>query len=265
MLFGGTMKSKDIDRLADIVRTLCRRIEDPWEISRFQWLMIGLIELAREGKAFKALDVAFESNAYIAMEAEKARKQEKPAGTPFGIGTSAPSTPITFWTGYAQVKQESPKPVATIDQMRAAADAAMAHEDMVEWECDGCHKSVLLSEDDDNIRPAGWTSKLNENTGEPLYFCNECTNFGTHGSKQDDEPAHGMTDHELLVYLRDQFNEPAIDVERWSNGTFRLSVTGKSMDENYINDEFAWGATFREAMMDCIRRHGVKMKREQKQ
>lgn len=175
------MKNKDVDQLASIVKTLCREIEEPWAIARFHWLMIGLVELAREGKAFKALDIAFEASAYLVMEAEKTQKQEKPVGTPVGIGTSAPSTPITFEpTTHAWWQ----KPVATIDQMRAAADAAMAADDeLIEWQCDGCHKTTLIPDGDLHVTPPGWSEKFNEDTGELQHFCNECTSFGVPGDK----------------------------------------------------------------------------------
>ena len=75
-------------------------------------------------------------------------------------------------------------------------------------------------------------------------------------------PEHEMNDEELLAYLRDQFDEPTLDVELWSEGTFRVSVTQKEMDEHYINEEFAWGNTPRAALLNCIHRHGAMMKRE---
>lgn len=75
-------------------------------------------------------------------------------------------------------------------------------------------------------------------------------------------PESKMSADELLAYLRDQFDEPTLDVELWSEGTFRVSVTQQEMDKHYINDEFAWGKTPRAALLNCIHRHGKGMKRE---
>lgn len=180
------MKTKDVDALASIVKTLCRELEEPWAIGRFHYLMIGLIELAREGKAWKALDVAFETNAFLCEMAERADKEQKRAqpGTPVSIGTVAPA-----WTmpvggaermrihsdGYVQIRPEAPKPVATVEQMRAAADAAMAHdEEMDEYKCDSCHKVTLVPMDSGT--PKGWQPSDNPDGEE--YICNECHNFG---------------------------------------------------------------------------------------
>lgn len=184
------MKTKDVDQLASIVKTLCRELEEPWAIGRFHYLMIGLIELAREGKAWKALDVAFETNAYLCVMAEKAQKELKtheraeqlrndiaahPWSTPVDIRTTQPS-----FTGYVGIRNEAPKPVATVEQMRAAADAAMAHdEEMDEYKCDSCHKVTLVPMDSGT--PKGWQPSDNPDGEE--YICNECHTFGPkHGS-----------------------------------------------------------------------------------
>lgn len=167
------MKTKDVDALVSMVRELARALEDPWAIGRLHWVMLSLIELAREGKAYKALDVAFETNAYLCIMAEKAQKDLKAAqaGTSIGIGTVAP----TSVTGYVQVRPEAPKPVATVEQMRAAADAAMAHdEEMDEYTCDSCHKITLVPMDSGT--PKGWQPSDNPDGEE--YICNECQVFG---------------------------------------------------------------------------------------
>ena len=180
------MKTKDVDQLASIVKTLCRELEEPWAIGRFHYLMMGLIELAREGKPWKAVDVAFETNAYLCIMAERAEKEQKAqAGTRIGIvgeknvwwkagevniRTTQPSV-----TGYVGIRSEAPKPVATVEQMRAAADAAMAHdEEMDEYKCDSCHKVTLVPMDSGT--PKGWQPSDNPDGEE--YICNECHTFG---------------------------------------------------------------------------------------
>lgn len=190
------MKTKDVDALASAVKELSRALEDPWAIGRLHWVMLGLIELAREGKAWKALDVAFETNAYLCVMAEKAQKELKAAQTGTRIGivgeknvwwkagevnirTTQPSV-----TGYVGIRSEAPKPVATVEQMRAAADAAMAaDQELVEWTCDTCHKKTLTDPDAEQVLPIGWSTSTNLNTGEAVYTCNECQIFGPkHGS-----------------------------------------------------------------------------------
>jgi hypothetical protein len=188
------MKTKDVDALASIVKTLCRELEEPWAIGRFHYLMIGLVELAREGKAWKALDVAFETNAFLCEMAERAEKEQKarerteqlrndiaahPWSTPddIKIRTTQPS-----FTGYVQLRPEAPKPVATVEQMRAAADAAMAaDQELVEWDCSVCHKKTLT----DDFMPVGWARTLNSNTGDVQYTCVECQMFGIKVPKKE--------------------------------------------------------------------------------
>jgi hypothetical protein len=186
------MKTKDVDALVSMVRELARALEDPWAIGRLHWVMLSLIELAREGKAYKALDVAFETNAYLCIMAEKAQKELKAAqaGTRIGIvgeknvwwkdGEANIRTTQPSVTGYVQVRPEAPKPVATVEQMRAAADAAMAHDDeMDEYKCDSCHKVTLVPMDSGT--PKGWQPSDNPDGEE--YICNECHTFGPkHGS-----------------------------------------------------------------------------------
>lgn len=184
------MKTKDVDQLVSIVKTLCRELEEPWAIGRFHYLMMGLIELAREGKPWKALDVAFETSAFLCEMAERAEKEQKAqkaqAGTSIGIGTVAPAWNLgvermrIHSDGYVQIRPDAPKPVATVEQMRAAADAAMASDDeMDEYECDSCHKVTLVPMDSGT--PKGWQPSDNPDGEE--YICNECHNFGPkHGS-----------------------------------------------------------------------------------
>lgn len=176
------MKTKDLDHLASIVKTLCRELEEPWAIGRFHYLMMGLIELAREGKPWKAVDVAFETSAFLCEMAERAEKEQKAqAGTSIGIGTVAPAWNLgvermrIHSDGYVQVRPEAPKPVATVEQMRAAADAAMvADDEMDEYKCDSCHKVTLVPMDSGT--PKGWQPSDNPDGEE--YICNECHTFG---------------------------------------------------------------------------------------
>lgn len=75
-------------------------------------------------------------------------------------------------------------------------------------------------------------------------------------------PEDTMTDDELLVYLREQFDEPTLIVMLWRTGIYRASVRQDPNDIHYFNEEFPCGETRREALLDCIRVHGHMMKRE---
>lgn len=75
-------------------------------------------------------------------------------------------------------------------------------------------------------------------------------------------PEDSMTDDELLAYLREQFDEPTLSVEPWVEGLFHCFVIHDPEDCHYFNDERPHGNTPREALLDCIRVHGVMMKRE---
>lgn len=175
------MKKSDVRELRDIVRTLCKELEEtPWAIVRMETLMLGLIELARTKKPWVAVDVALtiqEELLKIADDGIDARRErEQDRGSPVGIGTTHPS-----FTGFTQLMPDAPRPAATVEQMRAAADAAMAaDEELTEWDCSVCHKKTLT---ESLITPIGWSRTLNSNTGEVQYACNECRKFGP---KQDD-------------------------------------------------------------------------------
>lgn len=158
------MKNRDVDSLACVVSELCRELDSPRAIGRLHWLMVGLVEMARTGKTWRALDVAFEANAFLVEMAETNRR---------AAGARASSLQ------YNRVSPVSvdapPKPAATIDQMRAAADAAMAADDeMDEYECDVCHKVTLVPLDSGT--PKGWTDSENPDGEE--YRCVECSTFG---------------------------------------------------------------------------------------
>jgi hypothetical protein len=180
-LGGNRMKTKDVDALVSMVRELARALEDPWAIGRLHWVMLGLIELAREGNAYKAIDVAFETSGYLCIMAEKAQKELKAAqaGTPVGSGTWWRATDVDIqttqpsYTGHVYLRPE-PKHAASVEDMqRAAAAAIAADEEMDEYECDVCHKLTMVPMDSGT--PKGWTIAGNPSGEE--YKCVECSNF----------------------------------------------------------------------------------------
>lgn len=69
--------------------------------------------------------------------------------------------------------------MATVEEMRAAVDAALASDaDLVDWECDGCHKTTFVGDDPDGqSKPSGWVERFNEKTSLYEHFCNECQFF----------------------------------------------------------------------------------------
>lgn len=185
------MKNKSIDCLHDMVGTLCRQIDDPTGLTHLYEVMVAVIELARTDRAWRAVNVANEVVHHLALMAEERGQElgsrmlaEDRESSAVGIGTVAPA-----WTmpvggvermrihsdGYVQLRHEAPKPVATVEQMRAAADAAMvADDEMDEYKCDSCHKVTLVPMDSGT--PKGWQPSDNPDGEE--YICNECHTFG---------------------------------------------------------------------------------------
>jgi len=159
------MKNKNVDCLHDMVGTLCRQIDDPSGLTHLYEIMVAVIELARTDRAWRAMVVASEVVHHLAIMLEE-RSQVAPAPVErFRIHAD----------GYGEVRPEPTRPVATIDQMRAAADAAMAaEEDMDEYTCDVCHKVTIVPMDSGT--PMGWTDSGNPD-GED-YRCVECSTFG---------------------------------------------------------------------------------------
>jgi hypothetical protein len=181
------MKNKSIDCLHDMVGTLCRQLDDPSGLTHLYEVMVAVIELARTDRAWRAVNVANEVVHHLARMAEE-RGQElgerllaEERGTPIGIGAVAPAWNLgvermrIHSDGYVQVHHDAPRPAATVEQMRAAADAAMvADEEMDEYECDSCHKATLVPMDSGT--PKGWQPSDNPDGEE--YICNECHTFG---------------------------------------------------------------------------------------
>ena len=188
------MKNKSIDCLHDMVGTLCRQLDDPSGLTHLYEVMVAVIELARTDRAWRAVNVANEVVHHLARMAEE-RGQElgdrllaEERGTPIGIGTVAPAWNLgvermrIHSDGYVQIRPEAPKPVATVEQMRAAADAALvADQELVEWDCSVCHKKTLT----DDFMPVGWARTLNSNTGDVQYTCVECQMFGIKVPKKE--------------------------------------------------------------------------------
>jgi len=181
------MKKHEVRRLEGIMEVLCHDLKgDPYALHRLAELILGCIDLTRNGKAWKATSIALETSARLASSLEQARAASRDAqrqdgsGSPVGIAWH----PIgverarVHADGYLQVHHDAPRPAATVEQMRAAADAAMAaDEEMDEYECDACHKTTLVPMDSGT--PKGWQPSDNPDGEE--YICNECHTFGSPG------------------------------------------------------------------------------------
>lgn len=186
------MKKKNIDVLHDRVCALCVQLrDDTGFLMHLNDLLYGVIELARTGKTVQALGVAREVASYLAeghsrsvhnaRQSAWAASMKAQPGSSVGIGTVAPAWNLgvermrIHSDGYVQVHHDAPRPAATVEQMRAAADAAMAaDEEMDEYECDSCHKTTLVPMDSGT--PKGWQPSDNPDGEE--YICNECHTFG---------------------------------------------------------------------------------------
>lgn len=173
------MKNRNIDCLHDMVGTLCRQIDDPSGLTHLYEVMVAVIELARTDRSWRAVSVAGEVVHYMARMAEE-RGQELGARMLAEERAPSASTRTTqpSFTGFVQLTPDAPRPAATVEQMRAAADAAMASdEEMDEYECDSCHKTTLVPMDSGT--PKGWQPSDNPDGEE--YICNECHTFGRPG------------------------------------------------------------------------------------
>lgn len=169
------MKKHEVRRLEGIMEVLCHDLKgDPYALHRLAELILGCIDLTRNGKAWKATSIALETSARLASSLEQARAASRDgSGSPVGTRTTQPS-----FTGFVQLTPDAPRPAATVEQMRAAADAAMAaDEEMDEYECDACHKTTLVPMDSGT--PKGWQPSDNPDGEE--YICNECHTFGRPG------------------------------------------------------------------------------------
>lgn len=188
------MKKKNIDVLHDRVCALCVHLrDDTGFLMHLNDLLYGVIELARTGKTVQALGVAREVASYLAeghSHAVRDARQKAWAesvkaqpGSRIGIvgdknvwwkagevniRTTQPSVAC-----YVGIRHDAPKPVATVEQMRAAADAAM--NDHIGWfVCTGCGKKTATA---DGKGPIGWV--FNAEVDGEVYKALCATCFGT--------------------------------------------------------------------------------------
>lgn len=183
------MKKHEVRRLEGLLESICHHLRDqPYALHSLETLLLGCIDLARTGNAWKATTIALEASSFLTDELVRT-KESRPS---FQTAVSA----------YTQVKCEPPRPVATVEQMRAAADKAMMTEDNT-YLCAGCGKKTLT----DGEKPLGWSFNV-EVDGEVYralcapcfgtgilkdYECNTC---GETTSSRQHPPPHWVADEE---------------------------------------------------------------------
>lgn len=184
------MKKHEVRRLEGLLESICHHLrEQPYALHNLETLLLGCIDLARTGNAWKATTIALEASSFMTHEFVRT-KESRPS---FQTGVSA----------YTQVKCEPPRPTATVEQMQAAADAAM--KDNIGWFiCTGCGKKTATA---DGKGPIGWVFNA-EVDGEVYkalcapcfgtgilkdYECNTC---GETTSSRQHPPPHWVADEE---------------------------------------------------------------------
>lgn len=167
------MKKKYVDGLHDRVCVLCAHMrEDTGFLMHLNDVLHGVIELARTGHTVEAMGVAREVASYLAEGYSRSvhDAQEKAWTTPTSDGNVRVNFTAPFKaSSYTNIRCEPPRPTATVEQMRAAADKAMMTEDNT-YLCAGCGQKTLT----DGEKPLGWHFNVNVRGGVYRALCNVC-------------------------------------------------------------------------------------------
>lgn len=184
------MKKKQLDNVHKIVCQLCATLrDDTVSLTRLSDLLDCVIELARTGHTLEAIAINREVMSFLAeghsCSVHQARQKawvdsvKAQPGSSIGsvgeknvwwkagevnIRTTQPSV-----TGYVGIRHDAPKPVATVEQMRAAADKAMMTEDNT-YLCAGCGQKTLT----DGEKPLGWHFNAEVHGGVYRALCGTC-------------------------------------------------------------------------------------------
>jgi len=184
------MKQKQLDNVHTLVCQLCATLrDDTVSLTRLSDLLDCVIELARTGHTIEAIAINREVMSFLAEGHSRSVHDARQKAWADSMRTATYTPPVA--NAYTQVKCEPPRPVATVEQMRAAADAAMAHdEEMDEYKCDsfgrkhedhigwfvcnGCGQRTATA---DGKKPLGWV--FNDQIDGKVYkaLCPPC--FGT--------------------------------------------------------------------------------------
>ncbi len=180
------MKKHEVRRLEGLLEGLCQHLRDqPYALHNLETLLLGCIDLARTGKAWKATTIALEASSFLTSALDRAKfdsTKSQAAQKPWwgNFVKAQPGSRIGI-VGDEQVwwkAGDAPRPVATVEQMQAAADAAV--KDHIGWfVCTGCGKKTATA---DGKGPIGWV--FNAEVDGEVYkaLCAAC--FGTGILKQ---------------------------------------------------------------------------------
>lgn len=158
------MKKHEVRRLEGLLESVCHHLRNqPYALHNLETLLLGCIDLARTDKAWEATTIALEASSFLTDELVRT-KESRPS---FHTAVNA----------YTQVKCEPPRPVATVEQMRAAADKAMMIEDNT-YLCASCGQKTLT----DGEKPLGWSFNVEVDGEVYRALCAPC--FGTGILKQ---------------------------------------------------------------------------------
>lgn len=189
------MKKHEVRELRALAIDLCKDLsEKPWAIARLEKLLLGCIDLTRQGKAWKATTIALEASSFLTSALDRAKLDSVRSQTAQKPWWVQPRVDLNY------------RPVATTEQMQAAADAAMKNPPAV-FECTGCGKHATST---DGHPPLGWVANA-EVDGE-IYkrLCSSCFGVGI----PTDCDYCGATD-------------PGSKDSGWWRFTVKNSITGK--------------------------------------
>lgn len=168
------MKRKYIDALHDRVCALCAHMrEDTGFLMHLNDVLYGVIELARTGQTIEAMGVAREVASYLAEGHSRSVRDARQKAWVDSMRNPSYTPPATY--AYTQVKCEPPRPAATVEQMRAAADKAMMTEDNT-YLCADCGQKTIT----DGEKPLGWHFNADVHGGVWRALCGVCFAQGPH-------------------------------------------------------------------------------------
>lgn len=162
------MKQKQLDNVHTLVCQLCATLrDDTVSLTRLSDLLDCVIELARTGHTIEAIAINREVMSFLAEGHSRSVHDARQKAWADSMRTATYTPPVA--NAYTQVKCEPPRPAATVEQMRAAADKAMMIEDNT-YLCAGCGQKTLT----DGEKPLGWHFNANVHGGVYRALCGTC-------------------------------------------------------------------------------------------
>jgi len=162
------MKQKQLDNVHTLVCQLCATLrDDTVSLTRLSDLLDCVIELARTGHTIEAIAINREVMSFLAEGHSRSVHDARQKAWADSMRTATYTPPVA--NAYTQVKCEPPRPAATVEQMRAAADKAMMTEDNT-YLCAGCGQKTLT----DGEKPLGWHFNANVHGGVYRALCGTC-------------------------------------------------------------------------------------------